>query len=297
MSNNFIESRELVRCAASRKDGVFILSKGKSLIELGVSHTSVIANQEGTWKDCFDTNWDASAIVVARRPSAKLLIVGEQGDVALYRGTPQFLRETISPTPTAIRRARAIDGLAYACGMRRQVYVRRDEATWVDISAPAPSSLEGVGFEDIGGYSESNIYAAGWRGEIWHFDGSIWTQHQIPSNAVITSICCAPDGTIYAGGQRGTLALSRDDAWRMLEPSHSFDLDVWDMTWYRSELYIATNTSLFKLVNGDPQRIDILAGRQLTCGSLSVAEDVLWSVGPSDVASFDGNHWRVYTQI
>ena len=294
MSNPFIAARELVRGVASRKDRAFILSKGKALIEKGIAHTSVISIQDGTWRDCVDTTWDANAIAAARKPSGKLVIVGEDGDVVIYLGNLKHLDEQILPAPVAIRNANAIAGYVYACGMRRQVYKRVDEARWIDVSAPPPVENEAVGFEDIDGFSEDEVYAVGWKGEIWRRDSSQWHASPLPSNLILSAVCCASDGKVYVGGQQGLLARGRDAAWEVVEYEEPFDLDIWDVCWYRGNLYVATVPALFKLVGNKLEQVDFGAAKQVGCFSLSVAEDVLWSVGRDDVASFDGQRWTIY---
>jgi hypothetical protein len=295
MSNPFIAARELLRCAASRKDRVFILSKGKALLARSIAHTSLISMQEGRWRDCVDTEWDSSAIAVARRPSSKVVVVGEDGDVAIYLGDLKHTREQISPGPTAIRNAGVVSGYVYACGMKRQVFKRVDESRWVDLSAQRPAGNEAVGFEDIDGYSESEVYAVGWKGEIWKHDGATWQAFPLSTNLILTSVCCAPNGKVYVAGQQGLLASGRNTTWQIVDHQDPFDLDIWDLCWYRDELYVATMRALFKLTNDRLVRVDFGASHPVSCYSLSTAEDVLWSVGRDDLASFDGISWTVYT--
>ncbi len=58
--------------------------------------------------------------------------------------------------------------------MKRQVYRRGGERRWTDMSAPFPKPRETAGFEAIDGYSSNEIYAVGWSGEIWQFNGKKW---------------------------------------------------------------------------------------------------------------------------
>jgi len=58
--------------------------------------------------------------------------------------------------------------------MDRQVYRREDVNKWVCLDATMrPGKDAGVvGFESVTGFSAKDVYAAGWGGEIWRFDGS-----------------------------------------------------------------------------------------------------------------------------
>ena len=289
----FAAAREFIRGVSSRPDRVFILSKGKALMKDGVAHTSVIAFEQGKWADCVNTDWDSTAIAVARLPAPKLVTIGENGDVVLYLGGGKTAKETIKPEPVAIRNARGIAGYVFACGMGRQVFKRVDERVWQDISVPGARSDEAAGFEAIDGYSEKEVYAVGWRGEIFQYDGRKWTAQVGPSSLILSAVCCAPDGVVYAAGQRGTLLRGRNGGWEQVGFEQEFSLDVWDLCWFKDKLYVATARTLFTLERDQLIEVDFGAHGPLSCYSLSTATDeVLWSVGKSDVASFDGERWR-----
>src|SRR5438309_9266462 len=108
MKSQFAAAREFIRGAAWRGDLACIISKGKALMAQGVAHTSLIAVYHGKWADGVDTDWDSTAIAVARLPAEKVIVIGEDGDVAAHVGKAVF--ETLSPTPVMIRNAREIAG-------------------------------------------------------------------------------------------------------------------------------------------------------------------------------------------
>ncbi len=54
-----------------------------------------------------------------------------------------------------------------------------------------------MGFEAIDGYSSEALYAVGWAGEVWKFDGAKWSQAPKLTDAVLTAVCCAPDNVVY----------------------------------------------------------------------------------------------------
>ncbi len=294
MAKKVSDGRELVKGVASRKDRIFIISKVKEVLDLGGAHTSVISVQSGKLHACVDTEWDSTAIAVARLPAPKLVIVGEDGDVTVYLGDRKSVDESIKPAPKMIRNAKGIEGYVYACGMRRQVYKRTGEKQWVAMNAPAPKSAdEAVGFEAIDGYSGDEIYAAGWEGEIWQFDGKKWHDRSTATNLVLTCVCCAPN-KVYVGGQKGTLFRGRADSFDRIDFKDGFDRDIWDLCWYNDRLYVATITGLYTLEGDTLVDVDFGAGGTPMCYSLSTAEGVLWSVGRDDVASFDGKKWQRY---
>ncbi|KQX27884.1 hypothetical protein ASD05_28095 [Variovorax sp. Root434] len=193
-----------------------------------------------------------------------------------------------------IRNAREIGGHVHACGSKRQVFRRVGDRQWVDMSAPPAAQTEVFGFEALDGYAENEIYAAGWGGEIWRYDGSAWTQCGSPTNVILTAVCCAGDGTVYVGGQGGVLVSGRGDVWASVAWEDEVTADLWDLCWFRDRLYVATMSQLYTLDADRLVPVDYGGMGRVTCYSLSVAQGVLWSVGKADVASFDGTTWQKY---
>lgn len=294
MKSQFAAAREFVRGAARWKDLTYILSKGKALMAEDIAHTSVIAVYQGAWADVVDTEWDATAIAVARVPKENAIIIGEDGDVAVYLGNLQSVREKIVPDPVLIRNARTIEGYVYACGMKRQVYRRGGENQWIDVSAPFPRPEERVGFESIDGFSEREIYAVGWNGEIWQYDGTKWTDRTGPTNVILSAVCCGADETVYVAGQQGVMLRGRNSAWEVIEWDNEVTVDLWDLCWFQDKLYIASMTSLHVLDGNNLVPVEFGEIGVPSCYSLTTAQGVLWSIGRDDVASFDGTTWRLY---
>ncbi|NVB82335.1 MAG: hypothetical protein HOV81_28405 [Kofleriaceae bacterium] len=191
-----------------------------------------------------------------------------------------------------IRNAREIGGHVYACGMKRQVYKRSGEKKWVAINAPAAGATEKFGFEAIHGFSDKEIYAAGWGGEIWQYDGKRWTSRTSGVEHTLTAVCCAGDDEVYVAGVHGTLLRGRNDTWQSIPTTTTADL--WDLCWFQDRLYVATMTGLFVLDGKKLVPVKFGKEKPATCYSLSTSEGVLWSVGLGDVASFDGKKWQTY---
>lgn len=293
MVSDFVSSREFLRGAARFHDFIYILSKGKALLEQGIAHTSAIAIYQGRWTDVKNTDWDSTAIAVAKKPIEKMVFVGEDGDVATYGGG-QETTELIDPAPKLIRNATTVEGFVFVCGMLRQVYKRVAEGQWHEMNAPVAIAGEEVGFEAIDGYSGHELYAVGWNGEIWEYDGSVWHDRASPTNVILTSVCCASDGLVYICGQQGVLIKGRHASWEIVEWDDEIDIDIWDLCWFNDKLYVATMTNLFTLNGNDLVGVDFGEIEVSSCYSLTQAEGVMWSIGKDDVLSFEGNTWRSY---
>ena len=293
MSEPVSKSREFVRGAARFGDLVYVISQMKSLNEKGIDHVSLVGIDGGDWGDAFNTTWIATAIAVARAPAEKVVLIGEDGDVATYVGGKRE-NEAISPQPVMIRHAREIGGDVYACGSKRQVFRRIGEKQWRDMSAPRAAQTEAIGFEGIDGYADNEVYASGWAGEIWRYDGATWTACASPTNVILTALCCAGDGNVYTCGQGGVLVRGRNDVWAPVVWEDEVTLDLWDVCWFNDKLYVATMFALFTLDGNRLLPVDFGDMGPVTCYNLTTAEGVLWSIGKADVASFDGMTWTKY---
>jgi hypothetical protein len=293
MSKPISKSHEFVRGAARYGDLVYVICKVNALVEKGIDHVSLLGVDGGKWVSSVNTIWNSTAIAAVKSPTEKVVLIGEDGDVSTYVGGDRE-DETISPPPVMIRYAREIGGDVYACGSKRQVFRRTGEKQWRDMSAPRAERTEAIGFEGIDGYTENEIYASGWAGEIWRYDGANWTACSSPTNVILTALCCADDGNVYTCGQGGVLVKGRNDAWAPIAWEDEVTLDLWDVCWFNDKLYVATMFALFTLDGNRLVPVDFGEMGPVTCYNLTKAEGVLWSIGKADVASFDGTTWTKY---
>ncbi|NJO16339.1 MAG: hypothetical protein HC877_11510 [Thioploca sp.] len=292
MSEKILEKRIFTNGAARYHDLVYILSKDNSMMEKEIAHTSAICVDMGRWADAVNTNWDCTAIAVAKKPEEKMVIVGEDGEVCTYVGGVEKKERTLSKV-SMIRSANAINGYVYACGMKRQVFKRVSENKWIDISAPCKKA-EKVGFEAIDGFSENEVYAVGWNGEIWKHDGTIWSLCCNLTNVILTAVCCASDGAVYVVGKQGTIIKGRNDIWEIVELEDEVEKDFWGICFYKNKLYISSMSELYTLNKNQLEQVDFKKTEASSFYGLTQAEDVMWSIGARDVLSFDGEEWIRY---
>ena len=278
------------RGAARFKDLVYLALQDKKLQKRGVSHTRLGSVDEGEIANVKDLAWRAAGICVVRKPAEKLVVVSGDGQVFTYVGGQEG-SEKISDA-FDLRACAAIDGHAYACGMNREVFRRAGEGKWTAMHAPAAEGDDEVaGFEAIDGFGADDIYAVGWEGELWHWQGSAWAQGPSPVNVVLSGVCCAGDGNVYACGQAGTLLRGRGQDWEVLETEGLMD-DFWDLRWFMGRLYVASMSALYELQGDALVPVDFGRDAPDSCYKLTDAEGVLWSVGQQNICSFDGAAWR-----
>ncbi len=283
------ESSIYVSGAARFRDLIYLVARDRSLEGRGVAHSRFIAFDQGKFAHMGDRNWTAVATSVVKEPADKMVAVGEDGDVFTYVGG-KASDEIIEPRPVALRGVGIVAGLSIACGMRRQVFRRVGDNSWVAMHAPSPASDENAGFEDICGFNLREIYAVGWNGEIWQWDDVRWVNRPSPTNLILTGACCGEDGRVYVCGQNGSLIRGRNDSWELVELGNVTD-DLWDICWYKDNVYVSSMTMVFTLAKDRLLPVDFGADRPTTCGRLTDAEGMLWSIGSADVLSFDGANW------
>ncbi len=182
----------------------------------------------------------------------EFVLVGWEGDVFAQHGLkedgkPNLIEESHIEIQNncPITRVRGIAGKAYISAHWRTVFRREGVDEWTCLYGNDPKQIEqwqedGVelGFNDIGGFSENDIYACGGEGDLFHFDGKVWKNLDCPTNADLKSLCCAPNGKVYIGCSHGMLIEGRDEKWKVLDV-RAPDVNISDMAWYRDQLYLA----------------------------------------------------------
>ncbi|MBF8797070.1 type IV secretion system immunity protein Tsi7 [Pseudomonas aeruginosa] len=284
------------------QDLAYVASVSDEIQEQNIAHSYVTEWDCGTWcvagEDDDMLPWEIVSATVVHEPVEQALFLGARGQV-FCMGSGDIHEEQLPDGDDAIggrgnmRGVASIDGVAYACGMDRQVYRRFDENDWraIDSGARPPAGSEAVvGFEAIGGFGAREIYAVGWDGEIWQYDGKRWQPRESPTNLILTAICCAEDGSVYACGQAGTLLRGRNDHWEIIAQD-DVDEDLWSLAWFDGALYVSSATAVYTLVGGHLKEVDFGDEQPQRCFHLSAADGVLWSIAAKDIFSFDGQQW------
>lgn len=294
------EPKEIVsfRSGAIVKKNVCCLIAGAdALTSKNLPNTEFITYVDRQWGSHL-AKWSAVSICITQAPKEQMAAISAEGQVAIY-GKGEDFEEQIGrgedhPEKRGpLREVRTIAGRAYACGMDRQVYRREGPHAWTCIDLDmrkAPAALDVFGFESIHGFGETDLYAVGWHGEIWHFDGRRWSPIESPTNLILTRVFCAQDGSVYICGQQGMLIKGRGGRWRVIEHGETSE-DFWDLQWFDGRLYLSTTRMLYRLAGERLERVDTGEEIPATCYHLDAADGILWSIGPKDILQFDGKAW------
>jgi hypothetical protein len=225
-------------------------------------------------------------------------LVGKRGEIVeASGGDPVIVKIPTAGTGSGdklgyLSDIRAIAEAIFICGYRRQVYCR-EGGDWKLISAAIIDRREHgpwQGFESIDGTAATDVYAVGDAGEIWHFDGRLWTQCDSPTNANLACVRCIA-GEMWACGDAGIILRGDRNGWDVVwsdpEPSYSW----WSIEGHFGSIYVAGNSVLGVLRDGRVEVVDVGLGERPTTNALHARGGTLWSVGERHILSFDGTVW------
>jgi hypothetical protein len=238
------------------------------------------------------------ATIGSPEPDNCFLALGYWGDVlCLQRGKVSL--ESVSRDPSSSPQVTGpMRGLGtagkhvYAVGMGRQVYRREQGGVWlrIDEGVRAAPKTGLTGFQTVGGFSEDEVYVAGFSGECWLLRSSGWTQLNSPTNLALNSICCAPDGRAYLCGKVGTIIVGREDTWETIDQDVTKE-EFFSVVWFQEKLYLATTKFVYSLESGRLELVDFGESGAASCLHLTTGYGMLWSIGPKDLLAFDGRRW------
>lgn len=300
MSGFWTDTFSYVAGAVRSKDMAYLAMVGDDAADSRIAHTHFTLWKPTEWLDCDSRQWNLAGIAVAHQPRPQMIAVGEWGDV-LCLGSGDKHDERVAghgrgPEDRGpLRGVRRIGSKIYAVGMDRQAYRREAANRWSDIGPPAAVHTGGDanavhGFEAVDGFDESDIYAVGWDGDIWHYDGRSWRALPSPTNLVLVAVCCAGDGSVYACGREGLLLKGRDQRWEVIDLP-DVTQDLWSLAWFDDRLYLSGFYGLFTLGKNGLEVVDTGAQKAKTFHRLSTGDGRLWSIGAKDVLAFDGQAW------
>ena len=283
----------------------YLITTNDISISEGYTGSILFGLDRGIW-GAGTVPWLGCSGTVCHIPAERYVVLGTDGAVRVSGGG--IIKEEASIASCGVdprkrgplREIRGIaKGRAYAVGTCRQAYVREDEDQWrcIDKSAQVGDTpITDTSFESIDGFSEQEIYTVGWEGEIWKYDGSVFTQQNSPTELALYKVRCAPDGFAYACGQLGTLLRGRNDQWEVIEHD-STEEDLWGMEVFDGQLYVSSTSFVYRLEEGKLLPVDFGDEVVRTCYHLSGADGIMWSIGAKDVMEFDGSNWKRVLQI
>lgn len=205
---------------------------------------------------------------------------------------------------------RLIDGQLWACGQHGQVYRRFGRDDWrradegirvllnpsneaQDIEGMLEKMTSAPMLSCIDGSSNNDVYVVGLGGYMAHFDGAAWTRIDLPVDEHLEWVRCYGPDDVWVCGFNGTLL--RGNARKGFKSLSGLDdhQTFVCLTKFNESVYLCAEEGLFQW-NGK----SIAAVRTGLEPELQDAwrvdhvDGVLWSVGVTDIARFDGKDWQ-----
>ncbi|WP_213958112.1 hypothetical protein [Variovorax sp. dw_954] len=241
--------------------------------------------------------WTAIAMATTRVDdgSTVVIAISPAGDYwELDAGTAIPLKGKIPKPGASLRALRTIERRTFAVGMGRKVLEREGPGQWTHIGpvieSGAPKMI--VGFEDMDGFGGEDLYAVGWRGEVWRRTGWDWRVIDSPTSTNLNAVCCASNGIVYIAGDKGVFMVGREDQWSLIETNRRDTLQ--DVAESGGRIYCVTDFEILTLRNNQlvPDDAFVDDRRPATCLHLVRTPTGLYSLGPKDVFVLRDGVWN-----
>jgi hypothetical protein len=246
-------------------------------------------------------------------PDEGILCVSIEGEVFEFPrgGAPEHLIETQGEVVDSsdngpnhlvvLTCVTQIGGVVYCAGAARHVYRRLPGRVWEamdrGVFVPRQVRTEICGFFTLGGVDESEIYAAGFSGEIWTRRDGKWRREVSPTNMTLDAMAVRADGQVCIAGMAGVVVFGRSGRFRAIEQNASED-DFLAVTLFQDKFYLSNKDGVFRLDEASGDLEVVKTGGDGSTAYVDAGDGVIWSVGLKTISwSNDGEHWQAVPEI
>ncbi len=269
---------------------ILLLLEDPVIAEQDMPYTVVAIWQKD--KDWYEASLDYDGISATVAPgiagvNRQLVIIGNTGKFTVMSGGSST--EGVIKDEDALASVNYIHGSVIAVGIHGGIYRMNDSSSWDDLT----NKLIKTNFESCCEYPEGGFLVCGWKGVVALYDGTSAERLESGTNVILTCITCDEEGEILACGQKGTIVQGKKESLKPL-PLEGITNDFWSITKFQGEIYIASTTALYKLVDDENLELVKFDGEVIPTSfyHLDTYEDSLMlSVGQKDAVLFDGNDW------
>ncbi len=235
----------------------------------------------------------------AFQPEERWVFVLDDGEVYVVgKGDDDYEKPVSNKQNLFFSNVKAIRcGHAVAVGGRRKVFIRKAPNQWVKLDNGLfpqgdQTDLNYAGFDDIDGFSENDMYACGGRGDLWHYDGNIWRNIDLQTNAVLKNICCGDDGMVYITTNRKQVLRGRGQMWETIEQEKT-DRIIESIVSYRDRIIVSTVSELYAVEENEFKLAGLGEPPMNSKAHLAAGDGILVVAGHDEAVMFDGNAWSV----
>lgn len=317
--NKYLKDFNIYDCSIADKDQFYFISNdGKSkadpVMRQGEIDKRIVRFDrnsacENSWAMTELEGMDILFSACSITPEKQFIAVDALRQVFTWSDSEKSIEKKVGisfdgPTRGPVNRLKQIGGELYAVSARRGVCKRVAKNQWESLCPPVdfPSKdkdaeiIETWGFEDLDGFNENDIYACGGRGDVWRALNGEWSQIDFPSNMILESILCAPDGKVYVGAQSGTVFGGAGNEWKMLWKG-DLSLPFKHLAWFNDTLWGCNSYGLWRLENNEMAEVKLPDEIKVCATSLRVNDGVMLMASQYGAAFFDGNEWKLIFNI
>jgi hypothetical protein len=283
--------------AIAKNDEVVLTGNYYDLEDSSEERIALLSLVDGTWGGA-DLSGTAHAVRVEKSGSRKTYYILER-DRGIYIVRPPGKIDFVQVAPDRrgfLMDLRKIGQSWYAVGGHHQVHISKSAKNWSSFDKEiAIDDDDGIGavLLSVDGTSDDDIYAVGFDGVIFHFDGTSWYEYESPTNLGLQRVLCVgPDEVYLCGNARGLYKGNRTHWTELtdLDESETF----WDMAYFQESVYVCSKKSLYKIEGDDLIEIDVPVKGPLGFYRMSCNSDQLWTCGNECLLRFDGSKWKQY---
>lgn len=247
--------------------------------------------------------FDLARLGVSMLPKEQCVVMTLEGEIYSIGSGEAAIEEDLKswrlakgPGRGGVSKLRTIDGWLYFCMGNRGVGKRLGKNDWRHFNDQIPGPPEeSNSFDDIDGFSESDIYCVGNAGNVWHFDGKTWRRLDFPSRIDLESVVCAGDGQVYISGEQGTTFKGRGSRWQRIHVG-SMSLPFKDMVWHEDRVWATSDYGVWHIRDDRVERAELPDGMGAYAGNLSVGDGVLLLAGYGGAAFLRDDQWtRIFS--
>lgn len=171
------------------------------------------------------------------------------------------------------------DSTAYAVAVSGQIVRIGSRQAHIDFPGT------GTRLNSIHGCSPSCLYAVGDDGLVARFDGQAWSVLEPFTNANLLAVLCVAHDNVFVAGALGIVFHWDGQVWKRFNAP---PVTLTSIACYKNRIYLASGKDGIFIV--EDETLEHL--KQLILYRLRVIDDLMYGVGGSLLAWFDGAQWR-----
>lgn len=235
---------------------------------------------------------------VSHHPVAQALVVARNNEGSVYSiggGKPGAMERIGADLNPITMRVKCVGGYAYSVGRNRKVFKRVAPGRWERMEGlppPGDEDFSDVGFNDMDGLSEKELYAVGAGGDVWRHDGKAWKRCDFPSKEQLGTVTVGSNGTVYISGEGGNLWIGAKDRWEQVHQGDSSLLNN-SSVWFEDKLWLCSDYQLRVWDGKQVCRPQHNGADVIHAGHMDARDGLLVIASLYAVHAYDGTSWKL----